>query len=169
MLSEKVKPPMRLFLRRFLLPLGLSLLPAFATAQVDEAARAEFAAAWAAPTENSSGDSEALRAYPLYPWLAAARLRMALANGAPGAEAAAQQFLEAAGEVAHARDLRRALLTAAASRNDGAMFLAAWRDSVATDTLRCQRFDARRSTGDTATLAQEIADRWLTFVLVCNN
>lgn len=124
-------------------------------------ARAEFAAAYAAPLADDRFDSPALRAYPLYPWLVAARLRQGVATGDAAAKQAAVAYLASAGEVAHVRDLRRALLTAAAARGDWAGFMSLWRDAVANDALRCQRLDARRATGDTATLAQEIAERWL--------
>ncbi len=138
----------------------LLTLPGLASAQAPDA-RSEFASAYAAPTPDTGSDSEALRAYPLYPWLVATRLRMALAVDDPAAETAAMAFVDAAGDVAHVRDLRRALLTAAAARGDATGFLALWRDSAGNELLRCQKLDARRGSGDTATLAQEIADRWL--------
>lgn len=145
---------------RLLLRLALPLSLAFAaSAEPAEIARAEFAAAYAAPTPGDGGDSEALRGYPLYPWLLAARLRIALPD--EGGEAAAQRFLAEAADAPHGRDLRRALLTQYAEQAEWPAFIAAWRDSASTETLACQRLDARRGTGDTATLAQEIADRWL--------
>jgi len=150
-------PPL---LRRLLICSSL-LLPGVSAAQVDEAARAEFATAYAAPSLDASGDSEALRAYPLYPWLAATRLRIALLREDPGAEDAARTFVDAAGDVAHVRDLRRALLSRAATVRDEAEFLRLWRESAANDEMRCLRFDARRDTGEKAVLAQEIAERWL--------
>ena len=152
-----IQAMLRCLLRLAVLPL---LLPVLASAQGDEA-RAAFAAAYAAPTATAADDSAVLRAYPLYRWLQAARLKAALEFADPDGEAAAQAiaFADAAGEVAHVRDLRRALLSAAAQRGDGAQFLSLWRDSVANDVLRCQRLDARRLTGDTATLAAGIAER----------
>lgn len=149
------------FLPSLVIAAAIAGLPGLATAQASEALRAEFAAAYAAPTADAAGDSEALRAYVLYPWLAAAHLRAALAAGDETAAAAAQSFLDQAGSAAHGRELRRALLRKAAEQADGAGFLKLWSDSAANDTLRCQRLDARRVTGDTATLATDIAERWL--------
>ena len=145
---------------RLLLRLALPLSLAFAaSAQPSDAARAEFAAAYAAPTPDSSTDSEALRAHPLYPWLIAARLRIALPD--EGGEAAAAQFLTDAGDAQYSRDLRRALLAQYTEQANWPAFITAWRDSASNEALACQRLDARRNTGDTTTLAQEIADRWL--------
>ncbi len=146
----------------------LAMLPALllsAAAQADDAlaARAEFAAQYAAPTPDAANDNPALRRYVLYPWLTAARLRSALVDGGAEAEAAALQFADAAGDVAHVRDLRRALLTQAHARGDHARFMALWRDKVGNDALRCQRLDARRALADAGqqpALAQEIAERW---------
>lgn len=167
-----IQAMLRSLLRLAALPL-LGLLPGMVAAQ-DEDVRAVFAAAYAAPTTATTEDSAALRAYPLYPWLQAARLKAALEFADPDGEAQAQAiaFADAAGEVAHVRDLRRALLTAAAERGDSAQFMSLWRDYVANDTLSCQRLDARRLTGDTATLANEIAERWVneaTLPEACNN
>ena len=145
---------------RLLLRLALPLSLAFAaSAQPGDAARAEFAAAYAAPTPDSSTDSEALRAHPLYPWLIAARLRIALPD--EGGEAAAAQFLTDAGDAQYSRDLRRAMLAQYTEQANWPAFITAWRDSASNEALACQRLDARRNTGDTTTLAQEIADRWL--------
>ncbi len=139
----------------------LVLVSTLALAQTGDAVRQEFISGYAVPTLDTSGDSEALRRYLLYPWLTAARAQLALADGKPETLAAARKLLADAGAVAAMRDLRRALLTQAAARSDGALFLAEWRDSVSTEALACQRLDARRSTGDTLTLAAEIAQRWL--------
>ena len=149
------KPMLRLLLR-LALPLSLAFA---ASAQPGEATRGEFAAAYASPSPGNDGDSEALRSYPLYPWLVAARLRIALPD--EGGEAAAERFLGDSAEAPHGRDLRRALLTQYAEQANWPAFIAAWRDSASTETLACLRLDARRNTGDTATLAQEVADRWL--------
>jgi len=158
-----VKP----FLSRLRRALCLSLLaaPLTSPAQSVPEGRADFAAQWAAPTRDASTDSAALRAYPLYPWLTAARLRMALTDTGTGVEAtaiaAARDYLAQAGEVAHVRDLRRALLAAQALAGDRSGFEADWRETVANDTLRCQRNDLRRAAGETANLAQELAEQWL--------
>ncbi|MES2685100.1 MAG: transglycosylase SLT domain-containing protein [Pseudomonadota bacterium] len=145
-------------LQLLLVGFTFALLPASSMAQPVSDARAEFAVAYAAPSLDSSSDSEALRAYPLYPWLQAARLRQRVASGD---SEEAIRFAEAAGEVAHVRDLRRALLKAAAEAGDGKGFIALWRESAANEALRCQLLDARRQTGDTATLASDIAERWI--------
>ena len=143
----------------------LAALLTLGTAVADDTAlleaRASFTAAYAAPTPDDSTDSDTLRAYPLYPWLQAARLKIALASDAPGAVAAATAFLASAGDAPQGRDLRRAQLGQLALAADWTGFLALWRDSASTETLACQKLDARRATGDTDGLAQEIADRWL--------
>lgn len=127
------------------------------------ATRAEFAAAYAAPTVDASGDSEALRGYVLYPWLAAARLSVGLSqtDDVEARIAAARAFLDAAGEAPHARDLRRALLARHVARGDYAGFLADWRESAATDALRCQKLDAQIATQATEGLAEQMTARWL--------
>lgn len=165
-----IKAMLRSLLCLAVLPL---LLPALASAQSDDP-RAAFAVAYGAPSATAEEDSAALRAYPLYPWLQAARLKAALEFADPDGEAAAQAiaFADAAGDLPHVRDLRRALLSAAALRGDHAQFLSLWRESVANDALHCQWLDARRLTGDTATLASEIAERWIseaTLPEACNS
>ena len=141
--------------------LSLLTLPLVASAEPDAATRAAFAEAYNAPSADNSQDSDTLRAYPLYPWLYAARLRQALADGTPESQAAALEYLETAGDVAHVRDLRRALLLKASNENDWVRFLALWRDSASNDALACRKLEARRAGGDTEALIKDITARWL--------
>jgi len=135
------------------------------TAAADDAAlleaRASFALAYAAPAPGDAADSAALRAYPLYGWLQAARLKAGLSSNAPGAAEAARAFLNAAGDAPLGRDLRRAWLSQLGAAADWPAFMAIWRDGASNETLACQKLDARRATAALDGLAQEIADRWL--------
>lgn len=140
----------------------MSLAASVARAGPSEAVRAEFAAAYAAPSLDRSGDSAELRGYVLMPWLEAARARVALADGSAESLAAARQLLAAAGDAAYGRELRRALLTQADARADWALFMTEWRDSASNDALNCLRLDARRATAAGTELAKEIAERWHT-------
>lgn len=110
-------------------------------------------------------DSEALRGYPLYPYLQAARIRRALADavGPLGSvDQRAQTFTTYYERDPVGRDLRRVWLSSLAQRQQWAAFLDHYRPEVADDSLRCQSFTARIELERTAELAPEIAKQWLT-------
>jgi len=115
--------------------------------------------------DESAADSEALKNYPLYPYLQAARIRQAL-NGSPDSLAPVDQlaaeFVAAHEQAPVARGLRGAWLDSLAKREQWGPFLEAYRDSGATDATRCQSFTARIELAKTQDLARDIARQWLT-------
>ena len=132
-------------------------------------ARKAFQDAYARVTANlpdeSAADSEALKSYPLYPYLEAARIRQAL-NGSPDSLARVDQtaadFIAAHEQAPVSRGLRRAWLDSLAKREKWDLFIEAYRDAGATDAARCQNFTARIELGKTEGLARGIAKQWLT-------
>src|SRR6516165_1885989 len=132
-------------------------------------ARKAFQDAYARVTANfpdeSAADSEALKSYPLYPYLEAARIRQAL-NGSPESLAPVDQraadFIAAHEQAPVSRGLRRAWLDSLAKRTKWSLFIEAYRDAGATDAARCQSFTARIELGKTEGLARDIARQWLT-------
>ena len=153
--------------RRPLLPLLALLLGIAATATADPLAapRREFQAAYAAVTASPrdgqvEADSEALRAYPLYPYLQAARLIRRLED--PAATGAIEAFLEEHGSAPVARSLRRSWLMSLAQRRDWTRFLAAYREDVDDSTAaRCNVLAARVALGRSEGLAEAIAATYL--------
>jgi len=132
-------------------------------------ARKAFQDAYARVTANfpdeSAADSEALKNYPLYPYLEAARIRQGL-NGSPDSVAPldqrAAEFIAAHEQAPVSRGLRRAWLDSLAKRAKWGLFLEAYRDAGVTDAARCQSFTARIELGKTEGLAGDIAKQWLT-------
>jgi soluble lytic murein transglycosylase len=132
-------------------------------------ARKAFQDAYARVTANfpdeSAADSEALKSYPLYPYLEAARIRQAL-NGSPDSLARVDQlaagFIAAHEQAPVSRGLRRTWLDSLAKRSKWGLFIEAYRDAGATDAARCQSFTARIELGKTEGLARDIAKQWLT-------
>ena len=106
-------------------------------------------------------DDTELRRHPLYAWLQALRLRQALANGGEAAEADALAFLDQQGEAPVTLDLRKALLSRMAERQDWTAFLARWRDSISDPALRCRALDAWLATGPDHELTSLLAERWV--------
>src|SRR5262249_1484910 len=115
--------------------------------------------------DESANDSEALKSYPLYPYLEAARIRQAL-NGSPDSldrvDKRAADFIAAHEQVPVSRGLRRAWLDSLAQRAKWDLFIEAYRDAGATDAARCQSFIARIELGKTEGLVRDIAKQWLT-------
>ncbi|MGH8188664.1 MAG: hypothetical protein ACREUC_19050, partial [Steroidobacteraceae bacterium] len=112
-----------------------------------------------------SADSEALRAYPLYPYLQAARIRRALEDvkGELGSvDQRAQTFTTYHDDAPVGRALRRVWLTSLAERRHWATFLEHYREDVADEALECQSFTARIETARTSDLVPDITRRWLT-------
>jgi len=110
-------------------------------------------------------DSEALRNYPLYPYLQAARIRRALADVADelgSVDERAQTFVTYYENEPVGRNLRRVWLTSLAERGHWAQFLDQYRENIADDALGCQGFTARIELDRTEGLAPLIAKRWLT-------
>lgn len=118
-----------------------------------------------APAEKPHPDSEALRNYPLYPYLQAARIRRALTDAGEelgSVDQRAQTFLTHYESEPVGRTLRRVWLTSLAERGHWTQFLEQYRDNLADDALECQSFAARIELERTADLAPLIARRWLT-------
>lgn len=148
----------------------LTALPGVAQAQETLAAtRQQFVEALAAVQPASQppvqpGD-EALRSYPLYPYLQAARLQQALAAATTGDEAAdadVRDFLvRHAGEPV-ASPLRRHWLTSLGRRELWTAYLAAAPESLSDAALNCLALTARIETGRTQDLAPLVTRQWLT-------
>ena len=118
---------------RFVALLLLLVLPAAAVnADPNAAARREFQSAYAAVATTAPGiavaDSDALRNYPLYPYLQAARLQRRISDPAAAADIAA--FLAANGDQPAARSLRRSWLMELALRKQWDAYLAAYREDL---------------------------------------
>jgi soluble lytic murein transglycosylase len=156
-------------------PLHATATPA-AAADPYAAGRAAFISARAAvsslPTEPADGDPAALRQYPLYPYLVAARLSRQLALALPAAAATSRSslpiddtiaaFLAQEGERPAARQLRRDWLRSLADRRLWSRFL----DEYSADrdgqvALRCASFAARIALDRTDGLQDAIAATWL--------
>jgi len=124
--------------------------------------RAEFKAAYAAagrPSAAPPADSTALREYPLYPYLLAARLGPRIDDPAAGPEI--QAFLERYGDQPASRSLRRGYLMTLALGKRWDAYLAAY-DPGIDDTVaaRCNAFAARIALGRTEGLGREVIEQW---------
>jgi soluble lytic murein transglycosylase len=133
----------------------------------DAAVREQFAAAYAAASTGAAAadDSEALRAYVLYPYLRAARIEAALrrATGSEHeADAAAGAFLTETRDGPVAESVRRSWLASLARRESWAAFLAHYDGAAVTPALECELLNARIARHETEGLAAAIRARWLT-------
>lgn len=156
-------------LRRLCFALTASLLfctSALAAQDVYERARAEFLRAYArAGATAQEDDSEALRAYPLYPYLQAERIRAALAKAGSDltpADQRAQTFITYYDGEPVGRNLRRAWLASLAKRELWQTYLEHYRPELADEAAQCHSFTARIVLNRTEGLAEEIRARWLT-------
>jgi peptidoglycan lytic transglycosylase len=117
------------------------------------------------PTAKRHPDSEALRNYPLYPYLQAARIRRALADAGDdlgSVDQRAQTFITYYEGEPVGKNLRRVWLSSLADRGHWEQFLDQYRANLADDALECQSFTARIELERTSDLAPAIAKRWLT-------
>jgi len=126
--------------------------------------RREFQSAYAAVGTTDPGtavaDSDALRSYPLYPYLQAERLRNRLTDPTAAADIAA--FLAVNGDQPVARSLRRSWLMELALRKQWDAFLAAYREDLDdTAAARCNALVARIALGRTAGLAESATETYL--------
>lgn len=157
--------------RSWLLALALLILgsgPALAAKDPFKNTRQAFKEAYAStsaqPADDSS-DSEALRTYPLYSYLQAARIKRALesaTNDLGTADQRAEAFLAYYEREPVGRDLRNAWLASLAGRQQWQTFLKHYRDDSAGDSLRCHSFTARIAVGQTDDLALDVGRQWLT-------
>jgi len=117
------------------------------------------------PAAKRHPDSEALRNYPLYPYLQAARIRRALADAGDelgSVDQRAQTFVTYYENEPVGKGLRRVWLSSLAERGHWQQFLDQYRANLADDALECQSFTARIELERTSDLAPLIAKRWLT-------
>jgi soluble lytic murein transglycosylase len=153
--------------------LGCALLPlsgARGAANDDpyEKVRATFQQAYADvddPAAKRRPDSAALRSYPLYPYLQAARIRRALADAGDeigSVDQRAQTFVTYHESDPVGRSVRRVWLASLAERGHWEQFLQQYREDLADDALECQSLTARIELERTADLAPLVARRWLT-------
>lgn len=130
------------------------------------AVRTEFLQAYntasAGLPEPQPQDSAGLQAYPLYPYLQAARLKrdLRLPDPAP-ADSAIAGFLQHYGEQPVGRTLRRAWLPELARRQVWQTFYAQYADSSGDPVLRCDLLQARIALNLTKDLAPSIVQEWL--------
>jgi soluble lytic murein transglycosylase len=139
--------------------------------------RPQFVQALSAATMSASApaaavDSEALRAYPLYPYLKAARLLRQLDQSAPPQPGADRSlpvdrdiaaFLAEQGDLPVTRTLRARWLTSLAARQDWPTYLAQFRkDRDQSTTQVCHALTARIALGQTAGLTEDLTALWLT-------
>jgi soluble lytic murein transglycosylase len=132
-----------------------------AAADEDAATRTQFRVAYAAAQAGggapAAADSAALRAYPLYPYLQAARLEQSL-----HADAAVGAFLDEHG-APYTDRLRRLWLEDLARRGRWETYLARYPgDAEDSPTLRCHALAARAALARDAGLEQAIVEQWLT-------
>ena len=156
---------------RYVFALILSFAAANASAEQDvyERTRAQFVRAYAQATGGAAQprepDSEALRAYPLYPYLQAARIRAALAHAEADltpADQRAHTFITYYDGDPVGRDLRRAWLQNLAERELWQTYLEHYRPELADAAAQCHSFSARIALNRTEGLAADIRARWLT-------
>lgn len=159
----------RLAYRIFALCLPLFTAQAFAASDVYARTRAQFVRAYAQATSGEAApredDSEALRAYPLYPYLQAARIRAALEKAGADltpADQRAQTFIAYYDGDPVGRDLRRAWLANLAERELWQTYLEHYRTELADEAAQCHSFSARIVLNRTEGLADDIRARWLT-------
>jgi soluble lytic murein transglycosylase len=105
-------------------------------------------------------DGDALRAYPLYPYLESARISRALRAGSAGADDDARRFLDRHEPEPVGRGLRRTWLRSLADREQWQLLLAEYRDELADDALRCEFLRARIALDRTEGLAPEVIAQW---------
>ncbi len=150
-------------LSRRLLLLWLCLGGAISSAQTDaEAVRQSFIAAMQRVRQHQPDlpDSAALKAYVIYDYLAAARLRRDLAAHADESlDATIDEFLQAHGTQPVTRALRHDWLISLAQRRLWDYFLPRSTDS-SDPQLICDRLQGRLTTDDTLGLAEAALARW---------
>ncbi len=142
---------------------------AAAAADPHRAVRAQFQRAYAqasaVATPLQEDDNEALRAYPLYPYLQAARISAALAEAGADLGAAdeqAQSFIAVYERDPVGRELRRVWLASLAQRELWQTYLHHYRPERADEAQQCHSYTARIVLNLTDKLAEEIRAQWLT-------
>ena len=136
--------------------------PSSANADEYAAVRTRFRVAYAAAQAGSPAptatDDDALRAYPLYPYLQVARLAKNL-----GADAAIAGYLDEHGAAPYTRSLRGAWLADLGARRQWETYLEHYHDDADTDvTLRCHALAARAALDRDEGLEEAVVEQWLT-------
>ena len=126
-----------------------------------QAARAPGGTVAATEPAADANDDPVLRAYPLYPYLQAERIRQAFSSDPADADRRATGFLVTYGLLPVGIQLRRSWLESLAQRAQWELFLNVFRDTGATEGLRCQSLNARIALGQTAQLGPTLAKQWL--------
>jgi len=162
---------MRLKAALLLLPVAVLLCAGGGAVRADDdsyaAVRQEFLGdytrASAMLPEPAPQDSAALRAYPLYPYLQAARLQrdLRLASDPDAVDRRIAQFINDNGDLPVGRALRRAWLPQLAQRKSWTMFYAEYADAGTDPALRCDALQARLALNLTKDLAPAIIEQWL--------
>ena len=148
--------------------LTLVALNANATSDAYRTVRVEFQRAYAQAQLTATPlepDSDALRAYPLYSYVQAARLRTALEDA--GAELTdvdqrAETFIAEYGGEPVGRDVQRAWLASLSERMLWQTFLLHYPAGTSDAALQCYSYSARIALNQTANLVEDIRARWLT-------
>jgi soluble lytic murein transglycosylase len=147
----------------------LTTSTAFAATDTYAEVRRQFQRAYAMAGVAAPGpqpeDSTALREYPLYPYLQAARIRQALTKAGPelgAADERAQAFLTEHGSAPVVRDLRRAWLASLAKRRLWEKYLEHYDPRRADDSQHCHSYAARIALGRTEGLAADVRAKYLT-------
>lgn len=147
----------------------LACLPlVWSAAAAASSAREEFKAAWAqAGSRAAPHDSAALRAYPLYPYVQAARLRYGLTRVSPDRRDAAlekriRHFLESHGDEPVTEELRRDWLRFLGERKAWAEFQEYAPAGLSDLALRCYAGSARLAARDLDGLREEVLALWMT-------
>lgn len=148
--------------------LGFVALNSNAATDTYRAARTEFQRAYAQAQLTATPpepDSDALRAYPLYSYVQAARIRTALQDA--GAELSdvdqrAQTFIAEYANDAVSREVQRAWLASLSQRMLWQTFLSQYPADTSDPALQCHSYSARIALNQTAKLDEDIRARWLT-------
>ena len=131
-------------------------------------ARAEFQRAYAQASVLGAPqptDSDALRAYPLYAYVQAARIRTSLAQAGAElgpADQRAQTFVAYYEREPVGRDLHRAWLQSLATRQLWQTFSLHYRAEMTDPALQCHSYSARIVLNQTDELVEPLRVRWLT-------
>jgi soluble lytic murein transglycosylase len=153
---------MKLLKRNWGLIAATTLLATFARADDQDRGRRDFMAAMARIQLHmpDAVDSRALKAYPIYDYLTAARLRRDLtARPSEALDQKIDEFLAARGHQPVTHTLRHDWLSSLAQRERWALFIPRSVDT-ADPVLTCQRLAARLAGGDVAELAHDALARW---------
>lgn len=153
-------------------PAAANAAPGLAAADADSyaAVRGEFQQAYAAARADDAGahDSAALQAYPLYPYLQAQRLRLALRGAVAqqaAADAAVAAFIGVHGGEVVSRYVYRQWLDSLGDRQQWTLLLKYWREDLANPALRCQQLRARiaeqHAPAAVAEISAAVKMRWL--------